>query len=81
MVGRWNWGYTPPGGDPYTYTMAFPTAGGARNCLVKGCWGQAATQTAMQVQFFHRHVQYTVIILEDGNLPHPRCPQCEILVP
>ena len=22
-----------------------------------------------------------VIILEEGNLPHPRCPRCDILVP
>ena len=30
---------------------------------------------------FHRHVQDTTIILEEGNLLHPRCPQCDILVP
>ena len=35
----------------------------------------------MRVHFFHRHVQDTVIILEEGNLPRPRCPQCDMLVP
>ena len=35
----------------------------------------------MQVHFFHRHVRDTVIILEDGNLPHPRRPQFDMLVP
>ena len=35
----------------------------------------------MQVHFMHRHVLDTVVILEDGNTPHPRCPQCEIMVP
>ena len=35
----------------------------------------------MRVQFFHWHVRDTVIILEEGNLPHPRCPQCHMLAP
>ena len=34
----------------------------------------------MQVHFLHRHVLYTVVILEEGNLPHTRCPQCNMLV-
>ena len=29
----------------------------------------------------HRHVLDTVVILEEGNLPHPRCPQRDMLVP
>ena len=28
-----------------------------------------------------RNVQDIVIILEEGNLPHPRCSRCDILVP
>ena len=35
----------------------------------------------MLVQILHRHVRDTVIILEEGNLPHPRCPKCNMLVP
>ena len=35
----------------------------------------------MKVQFWHRHVRDTVVILEEGKLPHPRCPLCDILVP
>ena len=32
----------------------------------------------MRVQFWRRHVRDTVIIMEEGNLPHPRCdPRCE----
>ena len=27
-----------------------------------------------------RHVQYTIIILEEGNLTHPQCPRCDMLV-
>ena len=35
----------------------------------------------MRVHFFHRNVQDTVIILEEGNFSHPRCPRCKMLVP
>ena len=35
----------------------------------------------MRVHFFHQHVRDTVIILEEGNIPHPRCPRCDMLVP
>ena len=39
------------------------------------------TKTAMQVHFLQRHVLDTVVILEEGNLPHPRCTRCDILIP
>ena len=35
----------------------------------------------MRVHFVHRHVQDTGVILEEGNLPHPRCPWCDLQVP
>ena len=35
----------------------------------------------MRVHFVHRHVLETVVILEEGNSPHPRCARCEMLVP
>ena len=72
---------TAPGGEPQTYKMAFPNAGGARNCLVKGCQGRVATRTEMRVQFLHQYFMGTVIILEEGNLPNPQFPRCEIMVP
>ena len=31
--------------------------------------------------FMHKHVWDTVVILEEGNLPHPWCPRCDMLVP
>ena len=31
--------------------------------------------------FLHWHVLNTVVILEEGNLPHPRCTRCDMLVP
>ena len=34
----------------------------------------------MRVHFVHRHVHDTVVILEEGNLPLPRCPWCDLQV-
>ena len=38
-------------------------------------------RTVMQVNFLHWNVRDTVIILEQGDLPHPRCRRCDMLVP
>ena len=35
----------------------------------------------MRVHFLHRHVLDTVVLMEEVNLPHPRCTQCNILFP
>ena len=35
---------------------------------------------AIHMHFCHRHVWDTVVILEEGNLPHRRCPLCNMLV-
>ena len=35
----------------------------------------------MQVHFLYQHVLDTVVIMEEGNLPHPYCTRCEMLVP
>ena len=35
----------------------------------------------MQVQFVRLHVQDTVVMLEEGNFPHPRCARCDMQVP
>ena len=63
------------------YQMAFPTAGGLRNFPVEGCLGRAETRMAMRVHFIHWYVQDNVVILEEGNLLHPRCTRCDMLVP
>ena len=34
----------------------------------------------MLMHFFSRHFRDVVIILEEGNLPHPRCSRCDMLV-
>ena len=60
--------------------MAFATKAGPRPCLVKGCSDRASIRMAMRVNFWYRHVRDTVVILEEGNLPHPWCPLCDMLV-
>ena len=68
------------GEEQKTYRMEFPK-GGAKDFPVEGCPGRAGTRTAMRVHFWRRHVRDTVIILEEGNLPLPRCENCGMLVP
>ena len=62
------------GGEPTTYRIEFLKRG-TRECTVEGCPGRAGTRTAMRIHFCRRHVRDVVIILEEGNLPHPRCPR------
>ena len=35
----------------------------------------------MRVRFVHQNVLDTVVMLEEGNFPHPRCARCDIQVP
>ena len=79
--GESSWSATSPVEEPLMYRMAFPTVGGPRNFPVEVFLGFAVMRTAMWVHFIHWHVQDTMVILEEGNLPHPQCPQCDILVP
>ena len=71
---RWSW-RTPAAGDgAWAFRMAFPAKGGPQSCPVEECPGRAATRMATRVHFLlHRHVLDTVVILEEGNLLHPRC--------
>ena len=47
---------------------------------MEGYPGKLATRTAMWVQFMHRNVLDTVVMLEEGNFPHPRCARCNMQV-
>ena len=60
--------------------MSFPEKGGPRRFPVEGCPGKLATRTAMWVHFVHWHVLDTVVMLEEGNFPHPRCTRCDMQV-
>ena len=78
---KWAWMDAAMGGEEQqTYRMEFPK-GRTKDCPVEGCPGRAGTRTAMRVNFWRRHVRETVIILDEGNLPHRRCETCDMLVP
>ena len=53
----------------------------AKSFPVEGCPRRVMMRTAVRVHFIHLHVLYTVVILEEGNIPHPRCPQCDMMFP
>ena len=62
------------------YKMSFPAKYSRRRCPVEGCPGVLATRAGMRVHFVHWHVHNTVVILEEGNLPLPQCPRCDLQV-
>ena len=73
---------TPAAGIvPQTYRMSFLSKGGTRKCPVSVCPARVATRTAMRVHFVQQHVLNTLVILEEGNSPHPRCALCDMLFP
>ena len=53
--------------------MTFLAKVGPQNCPVEGCMGLVVTRMAIRVHFLYWHVFDIVVILEEGNLPHPRC--------
>ena len=59
--------------------MNFPK-GSRRQCPVEGCPGVSETRVALRVHFVQRHVHENVVILEEGNLPLPQCPRCDLQV-
>ena len=61
-----------PGACIYNLMGKFPLAGFP---------GRVTTRTAMRVHFVHWHVLDTMVILEEGNSPHPRCAQSNMIVP
>ena len=68
---RQKWGTLAAGTGTQTYRMASPENGGPRNCPVVGCPDIVATMKEMWVQLLHWNVLDTVVILEEGNSPHP----------
>ena len=62
------------------YKMHSPAKDGRRRLPVEVCPGVLETRAAMRVHFVHRHVHNTMVILEEGNPPLPRCPRCDLQV-
>ena len=78
----WRQLWTPQTDEgPRIYKMYFPAKGGPRWCPLEECPGALATRTAMRVHFMHRHVHNIGVMLEEGNLPLPWCPRCDLQVP
>ena len=69
------------GNKPRTYSISFPAKARHRPSPFKGCRGHASTRKTTRVHFWRRHFRNTVVVLEEGNLPHPWCPLCDMLVP
>ena len=81
-AGRQSQWTTPSTGRvPQKYRMYFPEKGGLRTCPIEGCSGRVATRMAMRVHFVHWNVLDTMVMLEDGNSPHPRCTRCDMQFP
>ena len=78
---RRSWKTSTTGEDPWTYCMTFPAKGGLWSFPVEGCPGRAAMRTVMRVHLLPWYVLDTVVVLEEGNLSHPQCPRCNMLVP
>ena len=49
-------------------------------CPVEGCGGRESTGTNLRTHFVHLHVWYKIVIMEEGNPPHPRCPARNMFV-
>ena len=69
------------GAGPRNFRITFLEKGGPRNCPVEGCPSRVATRMTMQVHFLHQNILDTVVIIEEGNPPHPRCARYNMLVP
>ena len=48
--------------------------------MVEGCLVGTLNQTNIRVHFEHRHTRDTILILEEGNQPYPRCPKWDMFV-
>ena len=70
----------PPLGEAQTYRVYFPKLMLQLRCPVEGCLGGASNWANLRVHFSHHHARDKIVILEEGNLPYPRCPQCDMFV-
>ena len=74
-------GHPPPLREAQTYRVSLPKQLPRLWCPVAGCLGGASSRTNLWIHFTHRIVRDIILILEEGNHPYPRCPQCDMFVP
>ena len=70
---------TPPG-EAHNYCISLPNILAQILCSVGGCLGRATNQTNLKVHFAPFHLQYTIVILEEGKLSYPQCLKCYMLL-
>ena len=70
----------PLTGEAQTYKVSLPKHLQRLRCLVEGCLGGALNRTNFWVHFAYPHTRYTIVILEEGNRPYPRCPQYDMFM-
>ena len=63
------------------YRVSFNTTLSQLRGPVEVFWGTSSSWTNLRVQFAHRKPRSRILILEEGNQPHPRCSQCGMFVP
>ena len=71
----------PPPPDPRLYKVYLPWTYGFQKCLVEICGGWVSTSTNLRIHFVQYHMQGKIVILEEGNDPHPCCPACGMFIP
>ena len=58
-----------------------PNRAGTAGLNSRGLSGRVAKNMSIRVYFLHRHLRGTLVILDEGKLPHPWFPYSDILVP
>ena len=48
---------------------------------MEGFHGESSSRTNLRMHFAHQHPRYSILIPEEGNQSHPRCPQCDMFFP
>ena len=69
-----------PIGDP-NFCVSLPKAAMILACPLGGCHGRAMSQTNIQVHFVNCHVRDIIVIMEEGNHPHPLVPGHNMFYP
>ena len=48
---------------------------------MEGFRGKVSSRKNLRVNLSFHHPRYIIVILEEGNKPHPRCPKCYMSFP
>jgi len=70
-----------PGRQPAEHRISFPRYVSKVACPVEGCPGTATTRSNLRKHFAHRHFHDSLVILEEGSRPLPKCELCGMHVP